>query len=337
MSTNHAAIYSPRFELQVGGTTYQEAGGRVGDLLVEQTLDGAALCTFILNYPYNPEHQEFDEFDWSAVEPGTALEVSVGWGGGGSVERVFVGTTQSVKADFDPDGAAVSVSGYGPLHGMMQGVTERSWSETTVVDVAQEVLGEHFSSVDVEGSASQQNRIIQHGTNDYRFVRRLAEEHGFEFYADGDTARFVPRSSVRSERPAVTLTYGNALDTFSGEVTAAEQVASVEVRYWDMQAEKEVVGAASSGNGSGKEVFRIQCDSKEEADAIAESKLSALSMTRVQGYGETDGVPELTPGTVLRLEGLGERFTGEYYVTQVTHRMGNAGYRTSFEVTELPE
>ena len=338
MATDFNAVYSPRFELVVGGTTYQEVGGKVTDLAVETTVDGADMCSFTLSHPFDPEHEEFAGLEWGDVEPGTELELSLGWGGKGSIEPLFVGTSQSVKADFAPErGPSVEVSGYGPLHEMMQGVAERSWSETTVVDVAREVLGEYFSTVEVDGSGSRRNRIIQHNKNDYRFLRRLASEYGFEFYAERDTAYFTPRSAIGSDDPAVTLTYGNTLGRFSGEISDANQIKTVEVRYWDMSAEKEIVGSASGEHGDGKEVFRVSCDSKEEADAIAESKLSELSMSRATGHGETDGIPELTAGSVVRLQGLGEQFNGTYYVNRASHRMASKGYRTSFEVTEIPQ
>jgi phage protein D len=338
MAGEYSSVYSPRFEVVLGSTTYQEVGGLIRDLTVEMTVEGADLCSFTLTHPFDPEQGDFADMEWSDVEPGADVEVSLGWGGEGSIEPLFVGTSRSVRTEFAPgSGASVAVSGYGPLHEMMRGVVERSWSDTTVVAVAEEVLGEYFSTVEVEGSASNRKRVIQHDQNDYRFVRGLAEEYGFEFYAERDTAYFTPRSAVGSGDANVTLTYGNTLDTFSAEVSTADQVGSVEVRYWDMNAEKEIVGSASKETGEGKEVFRIACDSKQEADNIAAGKLSSLSMSRATGHGETDGIPELTAGTVLRIEGVGERFTGNYYVTRVSHRMGGSGYRTSFDVTELPE
>lgn len=338
MGTDFSSVYSPRFELAVGGTTYQEAGGLLEDLLVETTVDGADLCSFTLTHPFYPEKGAFADLEWSSIEPGSDLELSIGWGGKGQIEPLFVGTSKSIKADFDSEsGGSVSVSGYGPLYDMMQGVVERSWSETTVVDVAEEILNEYFSSVEVDGDGSERNRIIQHGQNDYRFLRELAAEYGFEFYAERDSAYFTPRSSIGGGDPEMTLTYGNTLDTFSAEISTAEQLETVEVRYWDMNAEKEIVGTASGGVGEGKEVFRIACDSKEEADAIAEGKLAEMSMSRASGWGETDGIPELVAGTIIRLEGLGDRFSNNYYVTRASHKMGRAGYRTSFDVTELPE
>ena len=337
MSTEFNAVYSPRFELEVGGTTYREAGGLIGDLKVETTVQGADLCSFTLNYPFDAEQRAFSDLNWGSIEPGTDVEAAVGWGGEGGTSPVFTGTSQSIRADFSPqEEATVAVSGYGLLHDMMQGVVERSWSDVTAVDVVREVLGSYFPNVEVDGPGIQRNRIIQHGQNDYRFVRGLADEYGFEFYADRDTAHFTPRSSIGKGDPAATLAYGNTLDSFSAEISASRQVETVEVRYWDMSGEREIVGSAS-GDGEGKEVFRIACDSKEEADRIAEGKLSELTMARATGHGETDGVPAVTAGETIRLEELGDRLSSNYYVTRATHRIGGSGYRTSFEVTEISE
>lgn len=337
MSTEFNAIYSPRFELSVGGARYQEADGRIGDLLVETTVDGAALCSFTLNYPFDLEFGDITDVDWGALEPGVDIEAGLGWGGAGTVEPVFVGTGQTIRMEVTPDaGPTLAVSGYGLLHGMMHGVVERSWSDASVVDVATEVLNEYFPSVDVDGPGITRNRIIQHGENDYRFLRRLAETYGFEFYAERDTAYFRPRTAIGRSDTVVTLAYGKNLDAVSTELSTAQQVAAVEVRAWDASAEKEIVGSASGGAGTGKEVFRVACDSKQEADRIAEGKLSALSKARTTGRGETEGNPAIAAGRTIRLENLGSRFTGDYYVTRATHRVGDTGYRTSFEVEEIP-
>jgi phage protein D len=46
-----------------------------------------------------------------------------------------------------------------------------------------------------------------------------------------------------------------------------------------------------------------------------------------------DGRPQVHAGTVVAIEGAGERFSGDYYVTSVTHTLtGERGYQTSFSV-----
>jgi hypothetical protein len=118
MSIDFSPVYSPRFELSVGGNSYRETDGRVGDLVVETTVDGAALCSFTLNYPFDPERREFVDFDWGTFEPGVDIEASVGWGGEGTVEPVFIGTGQSIRMEATPDsGPSIAVSAYGRLTG----------------------------------------------------------------------------------------------------------------------------------------------------------------------------------------------------------------------------
>ena len=42
--------------------------------------------------------------------------------------------------------------------------------------------------------------------------------------------------------------------------------------------------------------------------------------------------PRLRAGAIIRLEGLGPSFSGDYRVTSATHTISSSGYRTSFRV-----
>ena len=329
---------SPRFEVTVGGDTYRESGGNLTDLVVETTLSGADRFSLTLHVPFDREQRAFSGFDWDDVATGTDVEVSLGWGDG-SLEPVFVGTVHRVSANFaQGQGPSVGVSGYGLLHDTMRGTEDRSWSETTVGDVVTEVLSSYFGDVTVEGGGMQRDKIYQHDQNDYRFVADLAAKYGYQFYTQRNAVYFTPRSSMGGD-PVATLRYGAALDSFSGEIDEANEVQTVEVRHWDMQAETEIVGTASTdAKNKKKEVFRVPCTSSEEADRIARTKLDALSGSVATAHGETDrGVPTLTAGETIAVEDVGSRFSKHYYVTQTTHRIGGSGYRTSFEASEVPE
>lgn len=62
------------------------------------------------------------------------------------------------------------------------------------------------------------------------------------------------------------------------------------------------------------------------------TKLLARLNQRLTGSGSTIGDPRIRAGTVLQLEGVGEKFGGRYRVTSATHTIDSGGYRTSFEV-----
>ena len=97
MSGSNEAAHSPRFEVTVGGETYQEAGGGIGNLVVETTLDGADRFSMTLNVPFDREQREFAGFEWDDFATGKKVDVSLGWGSG-SLEPVFVGKIHRVSS-----------------------------------------------------------------------------------------------------------------------------------------------------------------------------------------------------------------------------------------------
>ena len=53
---------------------------------------------------------------------------------------------------------------------------------------------------------------------------------------------------------------------------------------------------------------------------------------RLTGSGTAIGDPRIRAGAIVRLEGLGPDFSGDYRVSGATHAIDAEGYRTSFEV-----
>ena len=72
--------------------------------------------------------------------------------------------------------------------------------------------------------------------------------------------------------------------------------------------------------------------SAQEASELAISLLRERAYEFITGSGQVIGVPELRPGYNVRLSGLGQRFTVDYYVKKVEHTLGSSGYTTNFEV-----
>jgi phage protein D len=152
----------------------------------------------------------------------------------------------------------------------------------------------------------------------------------------------------------VTLEWGKGLLSFSPEINISQQITSVEVRGWDVNAKKEIVGIAGKGKEprrdadrrSGGEVMQSVCReqtelkvrvpvfSQQEADRWAEAILKKRSELFVQGSGESIGLPEIRADENIELIGLGRPFSKTYYVEQSTHTIGTSGYRTTFKVKD---
>ena len=71
--------------------------------------------------------------------------------------------------------------------------------------------------------------------------------------------------------------------------------------------------------------------SQAEADQIALGQFKTMALAYISAEGMCIGRTDLRAGTVVKIEGLGRRFSGLYYVTSTTHTYSpSRGYRTAF-------
>lgn len=324
-------FYTPRFDVTVGDETIRESHGVISTLAVDTIIDGADHFSFTIEGTYDNESRRFST-DWDQLSADTRVQIRMGYGD--NREPVFVGRVQSVRPEFPTDGEpGVEVSGFGLLYDTTVGTNSRSWDEATDSNVVRDIASDYeFDRVDVEETGTTRRKIVQENRSDYRFLKGLADRNGFELFADRETLYFREPKDDRS--PEVTLQYGNSLVSFTPERNEADQVQTVEVRHWDPGRKQEIVGAAERDFGSGTKVVRTPVHSRDEAEEIAQAELDQLSEGMIRGTGESVGLPELRAGTTLRLEGLGDMFTGIYYIQQATHWIDNSGYGTTLEVTE---
>jgi len=72
--------------------------------------------------------------------------------------------------------------------------------------------------------------------------------------------------------------------------------------------------------------------SQAEADLHARAIKNDNAMQLLTGSASTIGIPDLKPGSIVDLQGIGKRFNGFYYVSQATHSISSSGYSTDFSV-----
>jgi uncharacterized protein involved in type VI secretion and phage assembly len=71
-----------------------------------------------------------------------------------------------------------------------------------------------------------------------------------------------------------------------------------------------------------------------EADQLAKSIMSELTSGNLQAEGVADGSPLLTAGCKVKLAALGDKFSGEYFVSHTRHTYdSDDGYLTEFSIT----
>jgi phage protein D len=69
----------------------------------------------------------------------------------------------------------------------------------------------------------------------------------------------------------------------------------------------------------------------EEARDRADQVMTDIKRTTITASGRTVGLPDLRAGSVLTIEGVGQRFSGRYLVTGTQHQLSTSGYTTAFD------
>lgn len=329
-------FYAPRFVLRLGGAPYDGGDATVASVSVEAAAEKADRFSFTVEGAYEQGEGGFADLDWGAVATDTTVEIAMGYGT--TTETLLVGTVAEHRPSFPARGSpTVEVSGYGLMHELRDGTAARTWDDATDAEVAEAVAGEYrFDRVEVAPTDTRHPKVVQDDETDLAFLRRLADRNGtdagsYQVTVRRDAFRFGPAPD--DEAPTATLSYGDALRSFSPEYRTGGQVGSVEVRGYSATDAEGVTGTADSdGPGSGTEVVRRPVRSTAEAETAARARLGEIEDQRLSGRGESVGLPEITAGKPLALEGLGERFSKTYYVETATHRADTDGYTTSFSV-----
>lgn len=259
------------------------------------------------------------------------------------------GEITALEPIFDQDAScAIVVSGYDKSHRLYRETKSCSYLNQKDSDIANKIASGASLSAQVDTTNTVYEHIFQDNQTDLAFLMQRAWRIGFEcFVSEGKLYFRKPRSGAG----AVTLHRQKDLLYFRPRMTLAEQVDQVVVRGWDPKVQQAIVGQASSGKlypstgegkngaswasafGSGKMVIVDHpVTNQAEANNIAQARLDELSGAFVEAEGVALNRPDVIAGKTVKLEELGQRFSGTYMVTSATHVYSDRFLKTTFTV-----
>lgn len=103
------------------------------------------------------------------------------------------GEITHIEADFGEDGIPrITIGAIDTSNKMTYVNKSRSWKNTTRSNVVKSIGAEYGFKLDVEGTKDVQEQLTQDDETDASFIRKLADEEGFQFYiiSDSNTLHF---------------------------------------------------------------------------------------------------------------------------------------------------
>ena len=206
-----------------------------------------------------------------------------------------------------------------------------------------------------------QEYVAQNNQFDIDFLFLRARQRGYVVFVQEAAGRgqsgpretslyFGPSQS--RQNPALrevtyVLKHGISLSDFKPTLTTANQVRSVTVQGFNRTtrtAIKEKVGLRDPDITVNRDLIPLleACHPREEVVVrepvftAAHARRRALSLLTdrlkemVTGSGSCVGLPDLRSGQRVKIEGIGARFSGIYFVTTTTHTINDSGYSTRF-------
>lgn len=285
-------------------------------------------------------------------------QVSIRAGLSEADEELMAGYITHVRPQFDGDPARCVLEIWGMDASVLMDREEKlkDWPNKKDSDIASEIIASYGLTPEVEDTGvihdEALSTIIQRET-DLQFLKRLALRNGFACYVEGNTTFFKKPALDDPPQPVLSVHFGsettvnhltlavNALspanvamfqiDRNTKEVLEAEAIAS----------EQTALGAedAASHLGPGMDpalvfVSRTAATGTPEMTTLCR-ELYHQGEWFVEGEGETEANQYghiLKSRQTVTIRGIGETYSGVYFVSHVTHVFTDDGYRQLFKV-----
>ena len=343
------------FRVEVDGTPLAD---EVDRLLTSVVVDNSLVDPdmFVLGFR-DPDRVVLDK---TGIGIGSAIRLSAVSDAHPGGEELMTGEVTALEAEFSTAGTSTVVRGFDASHRLFRGRSTVAYRNVTYSDVVRTVARRAGVAVGrVDSTSGVHDQVVQANVSDWDLLRRLAAEVGYELAVSSGRLDFR-KPGQASEGPAMgnlsstnglQLVKGKNLLEFQGVITAADQVADVEVRGWDPVAKQEVVGQASASTSSsaagltpaviagrfgGPRLVSASTLHDRQADAAAEAKAIAehVGATSAEFHAVVRGDPRLRAGVAVSLALVGEPFDGKYRVTSSRHVYDSIdGYTTRLSVS----
>lgn len=287
-------------------------------------------------------HQDFPIGNSDDFKPGSEIKIDAGYGR--KKETIFEGiiVKQGIKISGDNDSRLI-IECRDKAAKLTLGRRNANFLEKTDSDIIDQLLKDAGLKTDVHATDVKYEKMVQYYCSDWDFLMSRAEANGLLVITDaGKVSVNPPDTSTAAE---LKLTYGEDLVELHADVDARSQLPTVESMGWDpdkQALEKDKAPAkelnkqgdltsAELARVLGLTEFQLQTPAAlqpQELKAWAEAQQLKAGLARIRGRMKFQGSASAKPGTLITLEGVGDHFNGDVFVSSVTHQFGQGNWIT---------
>lgn len=289
---------------------------------------------------------DFPLSNQDVFKPGKSITIEAGYGQ--NTETIFEGIV--IKHGIQITGSnasALVVELKDKAVKMTVGRKSTNYTNAKDSDVISTLIGNCAGlTADVGTTNTTYKQLVQYYATDWDFMLSRAEANGLLVIVDNGTV--TVKAPETSASAVLKVTYGIDLKYFKADVDASEQLSSSKGVGWSIsdQATLEESGESPSlnkqGNLSASDLaavlnvkdFQLQSATPLEStnlQALANACLLRAGMSGIKGRMEFQGHASASPGVIIELDKLGDRFNGNVYISAVQHHFNDGNWITEAE------
>jgi uncharacterized protein len=355
-------FYVPAFEVKVGERpAKRDVIHDITQVTYKDSLTEVDSFDITINN-WDSAKRQFKYVDQSLFDPGQKVELWMGYFGKDNLRLMLKGEITSLRPDFPSGGQpTLVISGLNLMHSFRRKQETKVYRKTTDHDIARKIQSRLGLEIKLEanavGASQNYDYIFQDNQYDILFLIERARYIGYDLFIieEGERGNSGPSRlyfgpSNRVKRVSYDLEYGRTLIDFHPNLDIANQISKVTVQGWNPVTKQRI---NESVNRKQVDIKGLNCaerqstidkylekreevinnkpvNSATEARTLAKETLEKIVKNMVTASGSVVGLPDLRTGSILRIRGLGECFSGRYFVTGTTHTIGSSGYTTQF-------
>lgn len=295
--------------------------------------------------------QDFAASNEADMAPGTEVEILAGYNSEEATifkgiltkQRISAGSGKSGQLTLECRNKAVVTT---------IGRKNACFHEVTDSDAIEEILGNYDLSPDVEATEVTHKELVQYHATDWDFILSRSEANGQLILLD-DEAFVIAKPDV-SKTPMLRVAYGDNILEFEAETDARFQYKAATGYSWSpadqamIEDEGDEPELKDQGDLSGEDLADVMGLESlsllhagqlptEELKALASAQMMKSRLSRIMGRVTIQGNADILIGEFITLEGIGNRYNGDAFVTAIRHELSQGNWLTHIQFGLSPE
>jgi len=315
---------------------------KVNQIIIDKEVNRIPTAKIVL-IDGDPSAEDFPVSNEDLFVPGKEIQVQVGYHSDETTlfEGIIVKHNIKLRANGN---AALILECKDKTFKLALGRKSKYYYEMKDSEVMEEILANYDLETEVSDTQNAHQELVQFQVSDWDFLMVRTEINGMLCFVDDGTVKIAQPDT--SAEPVTDLVYGATIVDLDAEMDARWQQNGVNATSWDAANQEaldmESVDPSINLNGNISPTDLAEVGSPEtwtlpHGGQVKDHELQAWSdawwmrtqLAKTRGQVKFTGIPEVKPGVLVNLQGVGERFSGNAYITAVRHVITDGDWKSN--------